>query len=214
MKKKNQKIFSLVILLVSLLFITTNHTNEWKLGELPLSTAITHLEYSSIDSTYLNENYSNFEFTIDFQIANPNSENVILEFTTTGNNFLGNMTATINNKHSEIFNYDPGCFGACWTFNISPGIVNKTITYRIGLTQQGLEELPDGKYILWVEISPFDERIYIANQTLLIIKDGNTYIYYNQLISMKLNPSLIYFLISGVIIINFNMIYKKNKSKK
>ena len=64
-----------------------------------LSTGITYLSWSETGGGYLNESHSHFEFYMDFEISNPNNEEVTIRYPDLGLKFYGNMSISFKNKN-------------------------------------------------------------------------------------------------------------------
>ncbi|MBK5114949.1 MAG: hypothetical protein JJE41_15090 [Candidatus Heimdallarchaeota archaeon] len=150
-----------------------------------LSTGITYLSWSETGGGYLNESHSHFEFYMDFEISNPNNEEIIVSFPTLGNDFYANMTVTF--KRNNYDSYDHLSFiglSAVWERNFTPGITKDNTTFILSIKEQGLTNLPDGIYDIWIFSTSFVSFDY--NHTELAINKGIPIIDYDPETTIRL----------------------------
>ncbi len=138
--KKVSGIFVCLLMILALSVVSLGAVEV----EKPPNTAITNIIWSKVDYLYLNENYTNFEFTIDYDILNLNEENVTLTFPDYSYRLFAKMSANFKDRKSEMYDYTTfGGISVIYTVNFSSGLTSKTVHYRIGINKQGLTDLPD-----------------------------------------------------------------------
>ncbi len=179
-----------------------------------LSTDITNISWSKLELVYLNENHSNFEFNIAFEISNPNNEEVTLSFPYAGSTFFGNSSISFDNRKYESYDHT-WIGGLCWVGNetFQPGITKKNIKYWVSVTEQGLLELPDGRYDIWVFAHCY-EPLVEYNHTIIRIRNGIADIDYNPPTTISLGikqMGVVLGINSCLILLVINSKYKKMK---
>ena len=206
--KKIREIFVYLLMILALSNVVLLGAAE---EEKPLNTAISNINWSKVDYLFLNENYTNFEFTIDYDIINPNEENVTLTFPTCGYSIFANMSAYFKDRKLEMYDYTSFCgLSVIYTECFSSGLTSKTVHYIIGIKKQGLTNLPDGTYYIWMECCNIDDSVVTANSTKLLIKEGNPIIIYDcNEPTIRLNLPFRYLILSKLFILFWNIFLKK-----
>lgn len=179
-----------------------------------LSTGITYLSWSKTSGGYLNENHSHFDFYMDFEISNPNNEEVIIRYPDLGLKFYANMTIAFRNKNFDSYgHFQFTALPAETEETYKQGITERNTTFTLSITKEDLTQLPDGNYDIWVANRSYDP--FICNQTKLTINNGNPTIDYNPETSIQLGLkgfSMTVYVIVNLIILT--ILTKKQKIKK
>lgn len=207
MKKIRGIIIGIVILLVfgNALFLTAKE-------EQPLTTGITKIVWEKVEYESLNQNYSNFEFTINYDILNPNEENVTLTYPGSAYEFKANVSAQFKDKQLTMYDYTSFVgYPAEREENITSGITSKSTSYRIGINKKNITELPEGIYYFWIKAYNSDETEVKSNITTLIVKNGNPTIYYNIETTIIMGKSLVFIFVSNLFILPTIRIAKYRK---
>lgn len=97
-----------------------------------------------------NSSYSYFRFDIGFEKLNPNSSDIVITFHCWLRHFLGNMSTDFDNSSLQIVPLSYYELPAYRDVTIESGITNGTTNYILGIDQQNLTKLPEGRYKIWV----------------------------------------------------------------
>lgn len=208
---KKEKVFTIcLVVIIACSNIMMLHATE----EQPLNAAITDISWTTVEYAFLNENYTNFEFTIDYDITNPNDENITLAFPNSGWRFYIDMNATFRNKNIEMKDYTSfgGLSVVCYE-NFSYGITSKTQPYWIGFNKQDLTVPPDGTYYLMIKSKNIDDSIVTSNITRLYIRDSNPTIIYDYT-GPTINLVIPMSNLLNIGIISFTIVYYFAKRKR
>ncbi len=110
-------------------------------------TDVSWCPYYYVDS---NSSYSYFWFDIGFKKLNPNSSDIVITFHCWLRHFLGNMSADFDNSSLQIVPLSYYELPAERDVTIESGITNGTTNFLLGINQQNLTKLPEGRYKIWV----------------------------------------------------------------
>lgn len=153
--------------------------------QLLLSTGITYLSWSQTDGEYLNEIHSHFEFYMDFEISNPNNEEVTIRYPDLGLKFYANMTISFRNRNYNSYgHFQFTALSAETEETYQEGITERNTTFVLSVTEEGLTQLPDGSYDIWIANRSYAP--FICNHTKMTIKNGNPTIDYHPETSIHL----------------------------
>lgn len=95
----NKKNLSLI--LIFLLFVNVSAVVGKNLILMPINTGITNLSWSKNDTIEFNENYTYFDFVIDYEISNPNKNPVTFR-SPSSLAFLPNISIIFENNTLNI----------------------------------------------------------------------------------------------------------------
>ncbi|NHJ49642.1 MAG: hypothetical protein FK733_17765 [Asgard group archaeon] len=208
-KKKHTSIILAIILFTSISVVFGNV----KVFN-PVTTGITNLNWSHHNSSEsLNEDYSYFNFIIDYNIFNPNKNPIVYDLAYCNLAFLPNISISFDNETIEYI--PPHYIGLCALGNktVYPGITEEIGYCSLTIKTKGLTDLPNGRYTLWVYLRDHPE--VIANTTLMIIADDKTSIYYNTSQTLGLDiPFANIMIITSIISVSLVYFYKKKKGKQ
>lgn len=179
-----------------------------------LSTGITYLSWSETGGGYLNESHSHFEFYMDFEISNPNNEEVTIRYPDLGLKFYGNMSISFKNKnYNSYIHFQFTALSAETEETYKQGITERNTTFTLSITEQGLTQLPDGTYDIWVANRSYNP--FICNHTKLKIKNGISTIDYDPETTIRLGMQWFSLMVcASMSFAALTIIAKKYKKKK
>lgn len=139
-------------------------------------TKVTDISWYPYYSDDLNSSCSYFWFDIGFEKLNPNSSDIVIIFHCWLRHFLGNMSADFDNSSLEIVPLSFYSFPAERDVTIESGITNGTTNFILGINQQNLTKLPEGRYKIWVYGNGIEGIKY--SKSLIEITDNEVKITY------------------------------------
>ncbi len=209
MKGKGKQVLIITTILILAISESTVIINKGETkGIKPLTTQITNINYTKIDYTSLHKNHTHFRFIIEFNLANPNSNKVLMVFSFYGEVFYLKMDITFYDTDFEVYN--DTYLGGFWAMDyvyVQPGIQQLQIDYILSIEQKDLEQLPNGRYDLCVAECNSEAQVEYYH-SLLIMRNGEQVIKYT-VNTIILNQAII-FVISCVCIVFATDYFKKN----
>jgi hypothetical protein len=171
MKRFKQKLkLSSVLFLVSL--ITFAFVSGSKDIIRPVETKITLFNWNHVIPTFEGNNYSYFEFYVEYEIYNPNPHPVTFTLPYCNLAFLPNISISLENDTIEYI--PPGYIGVCMIGEktVKPGITTESRLCTLIFKEEGISELPNGEYHLWVYL--YGAGAIISYVTILTITNSET----------------------------------------
>lgn len=203
--------FSVIILFMLLMLVSVKTVTGVEEDLLSCSTAITNLTWSENYDSTNNENNSYFKFQLDYQISNPNQENVTLYFPNLSQ-FVSNMTIVLENSSIVAYESPWGTFPAISEKKLQPGITKENTSFKLTIEMQDVTSLLDGIYTIWVD----DDRVQntnpliVHNKTILTIEDGVIIIDYGTtIVTLGTGNQKMGYFLAFVVLIPIQGILKK-----
>ena len=136
----------------------------------PIITTITNLDWSETNYDHPEGNYSFFDFAIDYRINNTAKLKTEVIFPYCNLEFLGNISACFEDENLEIYYYPIVGLCAIGETTIEPGITTSSVGFILAINKEGLTNLPDGNYSVWVYFYGVSDILY--NVTTIVVDDG------------------------------------------
>lgn len=202
---KRKRYTKLLIIGIIILLININSTqaadiSDFQKIEIKIS-KISWIKSDDFGSYY--ENKSVIKIITNLTINNPNNNSLELEYPTYPMQTYGTKTEiTLSNKKLETLFWCL-CGGLAQVISygsIPAGIsTNESISYLI-MEEEGLENLPDGRYVFWNYIYAHGETLSNSTRALVRINNGEHTIDYNYTPTITLSLPRYYIVFSVIFI--------------
>jgi len=212
MKRIGTTIIILIILFLGINKGSIQSKTRENEGVKPLTTQITNISYAIVESKYLHENHTHFEFIIKFDLSNPNNEEVQMAFGFGGEVFYLQMNIQFKDENIEVYN-DTYFGGQCCMHYpyIKPGITKLWTDYVLSIKEKNRTQLPDGRYSLCVAECNFLASV-TYNHSLMIVNNGEPFIKYSfNTITLNQNIITIFFGVCFFVAIKYFTIKSKKR---
>ncbi|MHA1186331.1 MAG: hypothetical protein ACTSSK_05575 [Candidatus Heimdallarchaeota archaeon] len=182
---KRSRLFALLIIGLVISLINNNgfqKTNASSFQKIDIKiTEISWIKSNDFGSSF--ENKSVIKITTSLEINNPNNESLLLRHPTYPYQTYGtNAEITLKDKALEtLFWCECGSMYQSEANSSLPAgfSINESISYLI-IEEKGIENLPDGRYIIWNYIYAYNsENLSVSTKALVRISNGIPTIDYN-----------------------------------
>ena len=206
------RISTTILILIVIVYFPSIGTLAKTNNSYLVYTRIASITWEPSSYEYPNENYSYFDFIIEYEILNPNSTEITLTFPYCNLLFTANFSVNFENPELEIYYYAPVGLCAIAEITIKPGIINGTIMHVLAIMEEGYNTLPDGVYS--IGIFGYGVPEVIQNPSILIVEEGEISIDYKDfLIETTEETNFIGFIGIFLVILTLPFIRKMKKIK-